>query len=131
MKRKKLKCKRCNATIFSDVRRKHLLCKPCACVVWRQNNSIKTKKCHKVWKKQYSAIKLEFLLKAKDKPCMDCHKSYPYYVMDFDHREPSKKLRAIAQMVGLTYSFETFKKEIAKCDLVCSNCHRIRTHKDN
>jgi len=28
---------------------------------------------------------------------------------------------------GKTYKIETLQTEIIKCDLVCSNCHRIRT----
>lgn len=63
----------------------------------------------------------------KNKPCTDCHTKYPYYVMDFDHREGEEKLYEIA---AIAYSTSTNKiiEEINKCDLVCSNCHRKRTH---
>ena len=63
----------------------------------------------------------------KNKPCADCHQIYDPCVMDFDHRDPSKKRKAVGQMA--TASRKTLLAEIEKCDLVCSNCHRMRTKK--
>lgn len=60
-------------------------------------------------------------------PCKDCGIKYPHYVMDFDHLD--NKLDCVANMVGSSLSLETIQKEIDKCDLVCSNCHRTRTWK--
>lgn len=59
-------------------------------------------------------------------PCLDCGKNYPYYVMDFDHVK-GKKLGNISHMIngGVT---KKVKEEIEKCEIVCSNCHRIRTY---
>jgi hypothetical protein len=45
--------------------------------------------------------------------------------MDFDHREG--KNGDISQMV-FTHSPEKLLREIALCDVVCANCHRVRTH---
>lgn len=67
----------------------------------------------------------ELILKAKDKPCMDCGIAYPSYVMQFDHRDPKTKRNNLGQMLGC--STETILIEIAKCDVVCSNCHAERT----
>lgn len=65
----------------------------------------------------------------KDKPCMDCGKMYSPWIMDFDHREGEIKISSISSMViWRTSNIEKIKLEIAKCDLVCSNCHRQRTH---
>ena len=58
--------------------------------------------------------------------CVDCGESNPV-VLDFDHVCGVKK-RAIADMVGNYYSIETIKKEIRKCQIRCSNCHRKKTH---
>jgi len=60
-------------------------------------------------------------------PCKDCNTYYPYYVMDYDHKE--NKRERISVMVQRGLSKETILKEIEKCDLLCSNCHRIRTQK--
>lgn len=60
-------------------------------------------------------------------PCMDCGTFYPACVMDFDHRNPPEKVSNVSLMVNKG-SLIQIKNEMAKCDLVCSNCHRIRTH---
>jgi len=46
--------------------------------------------------------------------------------MDFDHIRGKKKFQ-----IGLQFgnAFKTLEKEIAKCDIVCANCHRVRTYK--
>ena len=69
----------------------------------------------------------EIVSATKNKPCADCGKIYPYYVMDFDHVRGKKKW-AIAQRSWVP-SEKSLRAEIAKCDVVCSNCHRERTHK--
>jgi len=66
---------------------------------------------------------------AKNVPCADCGNRYPYYVMDFDHRPGEKKCFNLANVAGQTrISMARLKAEIAKCDVVCANCHRIRTY---
>jgi hypothetical protein len=62
----------------------------------------------------------------KSNPCMDCGNSFPTECMDFDHVR-GEKLAAIATMPRRNP--EKIWIEIQKCELVCSNCHRIRTHK--
>ena len=70
----------------------------------------------------------KFVQEAKSRPCVDCGIQYPFYVMDFDHVR-GKKVENIATMVGHARKLEVLVAEIAKCELVCSNCHRIRTYK--
>lgn len=60
--------------------------------------------------------------------CIDCDTDYPYFVLEFDHREPTKKVNCVATLVSNGYSEKAILNEIKKCDVVCSNCHRIRTH---
>ena len=59
-------------------------------------------------------------------PCIDCGINYPYYVMDFDHVRGQKHAN-VMELVS-TLSKKRIDLEIAKCEIVCSNCHRIRTH---
>ena len=61
----------------------------------------------------------------KDRPCADCGKTYPPYVMDFDHL--GDKLFNIADGTN-SMTTQQVIDEIAKCEIVCSNCHRIRSH---
>ena len=72
--------------------------------------------------------KRQYLRDVKSAPCMDCKISYPYFVMDFDHREGDDKLGELGRSVHI-WSWMKLKEEIAKCDVVCSNCHRTRTAK--
>lgn len=61
------------------------------------------------------------------KPCADCGEFYPPYVLDLDHRDSKNKILNIAQLVTCG-GMARLKVEIEKCDIVCSNCHRERTH---
>ena len=77
--------------------------------------------------KTYEQEIKEYIFKVKDAPCMDCGIKYPPYVMDFDHREPEQKEFNISYAVRLKSPLRKIQEEIDKCDLVCANCHRIRT----
>lgn len=66
----------------------------------------------------------EFIESLKTGPCVDCTETYPPYCMDFDHVRGPKR-RGVSNMV--TYSREAILAEVAKCDLVCACCHRVRT----
>jgi hypothetical protein len=68
----------------------------------------------------------EWLRKQKEVPCADCDVSYPYYVMDFDHRVGVTKVGTVNDILRQN-AWARLREEIAKCDVVCSNCHRIRT----
>lgn len=68
----------------------------------------------------------ELIRKAKSQPCADCGIQYPYYIMDFDHREGTHKEFALNSVNRKTE--RAILSEIEKCDVVCSNCHRERTH---
>lgn len=66
-------------------------------------------------------------LQKLDKTCLDCGNRYPPYVMDYDHCRGEPKIATVRVLVNHCYSKETIDAEIAKCDLVCANCHRERT----
>ena len=63
----------------------------------------------------------------KAEPCADCGQRFPAVCMDFDHVDPETKSFGIARAVGDDYSLQRILDEIEKCELVCANCHRIRT----
>jgi hypothetical protein len=62
---------------------------------------------------------------AKSVPCMDCGGSFHFASMDFDHRPGESKRREVSQL--LDYSTDVVLAEIAKCEVVCANCHRVRS----
>lgn len=105
--------------------------------------SSQCKLCHKlIRKKHYEKNKAKVILQVskkkdeynqwlnelKNKPCVDCKKSYPYYIMDFDHTHGNKKFN-IVEARRKMWGKDKVLKEIEKCELVCSNCHRERTYK--
>lgn len=67
----------------------------------------------------------EFIKSLKSKPCVDCGIQYPYYVMEFFHKNLNNKLFNINYNSRI-YSQEKIQEEAEKCDLVCSNCNRVR-----
>lgn len=93
---------------------------------WRAKNKTRERELVNARRRKHCAALKIYLREVKNKPCADCGQSYPYYVMDFDHRKDKKFL--ISQAVRHGVSFNVLKEEIAKCDLVCANCHRIRTY---
>ena len=68
----------------------------------------------------------QMLAKIKENSgCVDCNTKYPSYILDFDHVR-DKKVANIGQMLNY-FSIQDIMNEVAKCDIVCSNCHRERT----
>lgn len=65
---------------------------------------------------------------SKAHPCEDCGLSYPIVAMDLDHRDPTLKNRNVSRMIHSECSLALVQAEIAKCRLVCANCHRTRTY---
>lgn len=75
--------------------------------------------------KRQKARKLVIELKT-GKPCLDCKETFPHYMMDFDHR-PGVEKKGNVEAIARTGNIEAVLEEVAKCDLICSNCHRHRT----
>lgn len=77
-----------------------------------------------LWKIKTQALMAERFVTG----CMDCGEMNPV-VLDFDHRNPSEKSFSIGSDRGVKRPIEDFILELNKCDVVCANCHRIRTAK--
>lgn len=60
-------------------------------------------------------------------PCVDCGGRFPAPAMQFDHVEDNKTAN-VSHLVTRGYALEIVVAEIEKCELVCANCHSIRTH---
>jgi len=108
---------------------------------YRQEHRAQAREHHKKWKmhphsrkliagynRKLTQSKREIIRKAKDKPCMDCGIKYGYWIMQFDHKPGEIKLYTIAAHVS-SMSKIKIMNEIAKCDVVCANCHAERTYK--
>ena len=77
-------------------------------------------------KKDRKRARLRQLVReTKSQPCADCGGTFPYYVMDFDHVGDDKSA-LVSKLVNYGAT-QRLLDEMAKCEVVCANCHRIRT----
>ena len=112
----------------SDATYLRAYCRPCYKSIYQEyykkNKALFTRRADRF----HAAIR-DLLRAAKEKPCADCGRSFPYYVMEFDHREGETKCFNIADVMGpCRVGKKRLLAEIAKCDVVCANCHRERTY---
>ncbi len=137
------RCPKCNKSLSIDkfyfrktgprVGEHYEKCKNCMKIRGRKyyhNNHSRQLKLALIRRHRAYDEKRSFLVKEKDRPCGDCGMKYPFYVMDFDHQNPKNKTREVSYMFTRNWSLDKIKKETKKCEVVCSNCHRIRTYKE-
>jgi hypothetical protein len=99
------------------------------------------KECRRAWDAKYYAATSDLrrlqrrerterlvtrMRELKQFPCMDCGGLFHPAAMTFDHRPGTTKVNDLASLArsGCTGLFD---EELSKCDLVCANCHAIRT----
>jgi hypothetical protein len=91
---------------------------------------IKRKRLTEIEKKEYNYKHVKsFRKKNKERAveykggkCVKCGYKKCISALDFHHLDPNKKDFSISQNMNM--SWDKIKKEIDKCILVCSNCHR-------
>jgi len=83
-----------------------------------------------MWRRKrmrYEAKIRALVLAAKNKPCTDCGGRWSPLVMEFDHLPGTEKLADIGNAGARKWGVRKILAEIAKCEVVCPTCHRIRT----
>jgi hypothetical protein len=86
---------------------------------WRLANPKRVRE----YRKQYNALRREKLHEVKrNLGCHDCGIKDPR-VLDFHHRDPKQKHFTIGRKPNA--SRRKMRKEMAKCNVLCANCHRI------
>ena len=79
-------------------------------------------------KKKYWAEVIEWYRELKtDRPCADFGGVFHYSAMEWDHLPGVPKVAEVSAIVAKTRSKRRVLEEIEKCDLVCANCHAVRT----
>lgn len=63
------------------------------------------------------------------KGCAECGYNKHGVALDFDHIDPSTKLFSPSSQ-SVTYKLKPLFKEIRKCQILCANCHRIRSYEE-
>jgi hypothetical protein len=116
-------CKSCNKTLSLTKFKKrgatgrqshtfHSMCNQCLYVKYTRPNADK---------------KTEEIRKYKlEQGCIDCGYNQHPEALEFDHKPNSNKLFNVGEKLG-AYSLDKIWAEINKCEVVCANCHAIRT----
>ena len=85
----------------------------------KEEGSIKLKSVYVAnWRNR---VKLK-LIEYKGGKCEKCSYNKCSWAFDFHHLDKNKKDFTLSSY--LTLSWETIKKELDKCIMVCANCHR-------
>ena len=102
-------------------------CKDCNAAYYQVHRKVQGRAARKARYQERTS----FLNAYKSGPCADCGGSYPPCVMDFDHLPQYEKAFALGAWTGSGPLTARAKSqalaEIAKCEVVCANCHRLRT----
>lgn len=85
---------------------------------WYHRNKAKERQRRTARKRKLRQWKRALMATLK---CERCPESHPA-TLEFHRRDPSKKEFSVSKMFGR--SVETVKREMAKCDVLCANCHR-------
>ena len=94
---------------------------------WHQRNKARRNLKIKENRDRHRAETAHWLRDLKETtPCADCGNHFPYYVMQFDHL--GDKEVNIAEVVRRDWCRARVQAELDKCELVCANCHAVRTY---
>lgn len=107
--------------------KKHSQCKECQRQQEKERYQVdiaRKEKLLDIAQKQKSRNAI-FIEQNKQCGCAKCGEKR-HYVLDFHHIDPSQKNNTINNL--RTCSLETLQKEIEKCIVLCSNCHREFHH---
>ena len=58
--------------------------------------------------------------------CADCGYNKDAYALQFDHIGDDKK-KNVSDLISSDYGWKTILEEMNKCEVICANCHAIRT----
>lgn len=133
------KCKSCNKELplnfFSKrssskdlLEAKCKTCKSLAAKKYYTENNVSKKVLARNEKKKQLIIDL-LLETLKTNQCIDCGIN-DIRVLEFDHVRGEKRFN-LMDSTNRKYGLNTIKEEIAKCEIRCRNCHKIKTAKTN
>jgi hypothetical protein len=87
--------------------------------------------CEKEYYQKRYLARREFINGYKlDVGCQACGYNEHPVALEFDHIDPSTKKFSIGSQL-MSMSWKAIHDEIAKCQVLCANCHQIRTHDNN
>ena len=100
---------------------------------WREPNSYKRNvEKKKIYKKNLYDKVSNYLNDYKlSKGCRECGYKKSPYALEFHHRDRRLKIKNVSNFRKSSWTqLENIVKEVQKCDILCSNCHKILTKKE-
>lgn len=86
----------------------------------------RNKEAYAVAAKARRKARNDYVIKLKsENPCVDCGKFYHYCQMQYDHIG-TDKVTEVSKLVK-NGTIDKIQAEIDKCELVCANCHALRS----
>ena len=114
--------------------RRHTQCKSC----YKERRKVTYKEHYEKYRDEYLArgkirrtkLRAEFrsnmLQFLKRKACITCGEN-DIRVLELDHIDSSQKTFNISQAVRIGKTWQQVLEEIKKCQILCANCHKIKT----
>jgi hypothetical protein len=99
-------------------------CRGCFRAYFRERGALHVKQVNAAKALRQEPLRRRVISHLKEHPCVDCGED-DLRVLEFDHRE--HKDDEVGQLVLRAVPVERLDAEIARCDVVCVNCHRHRT----
>lgn len=104
---------------------RHHCCKQCQRNYYRKHYASNKEQYLARNKRTRKRRQARMLQQKANTPCSDCGGTFHPFIMEYDHRDPSTKnfsIGSIHKNAG-----RKLAEELEKCDLVCANCHKMRT----
>jgi len=97
--------------------------------VYYANNAKKRKTAVALRRKN---IRLWFDQVRRESNCSRCGLSGETcpWLLEYHHRVEGTKSTGVSHLVGNGYSKKRIEEEMAKCDILCSNCHRLHHYEE-
>lgn len=93
---------------------------------WQKSNPSATKQSRVIAYEKARLRNRDYVFEyLQSHPCVDCGET-DFRVLEFDHAGDDK-FAGVGFLSQRSYSLETIKTEIAKCEVRCCNCHRRMT----
>lgn len=101
------------------------VCKQCKAVYSKSYYTDNAESC-KASRKRVAQEYLKWYADLKRSPCTDCGIEYDPVCMQWDHLPEYEKVASLGTLLSL-HNKAKILEEIQKCELVCANCHCLRT----
>ena len=80
-------------------------------------------------RKQYVEFRAFIDAYKMDRGCIRCGFAGHPAALSLDHRDPLTKVVKVSSM--FSYSWEKILAEVDKCDVMCANCHQIKSYEED